>query len=251
MMQQLIQWQFILISASKTKLVKQREGEMLSAIGTLGRLDYELKIKLLVHRTDLQPSDIVEARKTDSDADKLMMIFKYGLPMQFKMGDHFRHWAVLEHMLHARDASMGTRMTQFKAKHIKPDGTICWKGVCYTLKYDGDNKLVPVQHWNGDLVNTPPWASHLNRQYDLVANWDDHGAYLERKPIPPIPVWKLFLPDDKNDKQTFGALPYSSAERPAAQGILPVGRGAVHQPPVRCGGCQEEGDSQLTCWQDT
>ena len=182
----------------KSKALQEAQADMLAPCQVLGRLHDDVKVKLLVKDSDMSTADILAAKKVDFEADKQMLVFKYGMSLGFRLGDTFRYWPVLDKVFSPRAEVMGSRMQRFKDNFVGADGAITWKGATYNCAYTGEHVLKSVRHiGSGDIVNTPAWAQHITREYSIIMGWDDMNAAFERKPAPPVPLWKLFMQENK------------------------------------------------------
>ena len=182
----------------KARELAEKQADMLPPCFCSGRLKDDLKVRLLIKDSDMASADILSAKKKDSEADKQMLVYKYGIGLGFRLGESFRYWQVLDKVFTPRAESWGNRMQHFKQRFVQPDGSIDWKGATFQCLYSPQHALQSVKHVaTGDVVNCPAWAAHITTDYDIIMGWDDLQASFERKPMPALPIWNFFQQENK------------------------------------------------------
>jgi hypothetical protein len=147
--------------------------------------------------SDMGMVDLLAIKQADDEAPFQLICYETGLHLLLRLPPSCQIKDVLWRLLHARSVALGRRLASFKHDSgLYADRTLNWRNGVYLLTFATD-RITEIQHKaTKKVVNVEEWQ--MTNAYQLIDNWSDMGASLQRKPMPAVKLASFFSKKDKD-----------------------------------------------------
>lgn len=156
------------------------------SVGTFRSIDPEWLCHFVSSAGDMTVSQVVSARRFDSEVVAHLATFCTQLPLALKLPQQqCMVKSVMKWIVDDRNRICGQRLAGFKQRGgLRPDGSINWAAGCYTPVFGEAGMLEQIKHISGSVVEVG--STGIDRKYILVDNYGDFSAAFVLKPLPPV-----------------------------------------------------------------
>jgi hypothetical protein len=158
--------------------------------------DMDWLLLFLEKVSDMGMVDLLAIKQADDEAPFQLICYETGLHLLLRLPSCCQIKDVLWRLLHGRSVALGRRLASFKHDMgMYADRTLNWRTGVYLLTFATD-RITEVQHKaTKKVVNVEEWQ--MTNAYQLMDNWSDMGASLQRKPMPAVKLASFFSKKDK------------------------------------------------------
>lgn len=182
------------------------EAETLECATSLMKVDEDFKLAWVLGHSDLKDSECVELVKCDQHALDYLVQLATQIGFKTKLPECLKTREVMKRLWDARSIQCGDRLKKLKASGgITAQWEINFLKVGgYQLHFGENGLLAEIEH-SATRTRVPvPTAAKVDKSYALVDNFDDMGAHLLLKPLPPLYLHVFF---DAKNKQGPHSVP--------------------------------------------
>ena len=161
----------------------------------LQNLDSDYVVNYVCSKSDITVEELVDAMVTNPTAAHQLLVFGVQHPLSMRWPSELIAKDLTSRWFDTRVAQCGSRLKDIKTKGVFVTKNVDWSQGCYRPEFDGENRLIVIQHVNGEKAKMPDHVCIRKGNFEFTHNWDDFAAALVVPLLPDLKLHTLFTKD--------------------------------------------------------